>query len=1214
MSMKTFLTEINSELYCNITDQGLQIEGTVGFSYENIDDICTKSPAHTPLGKQLLRWLPTFLSIGIAEIAPDQTLLITNEQFYHLLNPEEEHGEDFGFAQLLPSFSPFTLDLQNTLHLASPDLLFEYSFFIGPKQVFPTRIGCFLKTGKQLYILPQDIFNLLESIDEFNQLPTASKGKGQNLRHFSKIKLFCDPESVSMTKTMANETALIPEQFSIGLTVDSEGRISCVPQFEGVEEEVLKQAFYQHAEGQPFYDVKTSSGARIRLVINEELQTALTHMRENLTSISGPAKDQIMLNPLSAFEGICATDRISLDSFSREREHYNHSATEILQNTSKNLDGFGDRVIDIGPYIFHPIPRLKNENRPKFLNDESSDLYIDIDALTPSGNNINIPLNTVAKAENVLYDVIEGLKKGLVAIPIQGDNKETLFVPISEGLCDQLNRNINEWKERTANNISDLNANTPEPSTTATKKSSGDYFLHIAENSEDFLAYSESLGVHRSIELTYHPPKNLITTFKETPFQLKPYQQQGVSWLQGSFKTHRSGVLLADDMGLGKTLQVLTFLAWLIESGSPESFPDILERNSDDDPRRPILIVAPLILLENWKKEIEKFFDNNGSIFSPVAILNSKSIKQFIADPTIKGREYKIGRTVLDLEKLKRNRIIITNYDTLKNYQHSFETIKWSIVIADEAQELKNEKTAITHAMKGLASNARFKIAMSGTPIENGLMDLWCIMDFVCPGTLLGTDKEFAHQYEKKIINNEPGSAQALKDRLGMGELHRTFVLNRYKEDYLGSDELPTKEEIRLYYPVSERQWQLQAAIIKTAQQSEKLGASLIALHQLKKLYEHPLLLMNMDLDYSPQQLIDHSPKLQVVCEHLETIKEKGEKVLIFTRSLPMQNILKVVLAYKFGIKAAIINGSTKGNKRTNDEESDRFRLIREFEETAGFNALILSPDVAGVGLTIVEANHVIHYGRWWNPATEDQATCRAYRIGQTRPVKVYYPIGRAPDPTQETFEQKLDALLRQKSELRRDILTPIAALDVTSSLMSIFSKEVAPESGPHFTMNDLIQLDSQRFASFCAALMGKQGFNTILPPTMASRGIDALLYKGQQAQLLICKPFTANQGLSLDIAEEMKISLTYYRNRYLADLGLSIEMLLFTPLEIENGLKRSLSDAGIKIIDKHQIQAMLTSSDLTFQDILQKESERLDNMEDLALLLKTLHAPVGAL
>ena len=260
-----------------------------------------------------------------------------------------------------------------------------------------------------------------------------------------------------------------------------------------------------------------------------------------------------------------------------------------------------------------------------------------------------------------------------------------------------------------------------------------------------------------------------------------------------------------------------------------------------------------------------------------------------------------------------------------------------------------------------------------------------------------------------------------------MGEPLKTFILNRYKEDYLGH-ELPAKEEKRLFYPVSPEQWEAQSELIRMARDKAKLGAHLTAIQHLKLLYEHPALLREKESLCSAEELLRQSPKLQQVCEALDSIRRHREKALIFTRSLRMQDILKRVFAHCYGLQVAVINGSAKSGNSAG--ESIRYRYIREFEEQAGFNLLILSPDVAGVGLTIIGANHVIHYGRWWNPAMEDQATCRAYRIGQTLPVTVYIPIAEGPNGLR-TFEQKLDELLRQKSQLRRDILTPIKDLEV---------------------------------------------------------------------------------------------------------------------------------------------------------------------------------------
>ena len=498
-------------------------------------------------------------------------------------------------------------------------------------------------------------------------------------------------------------------------------------------------------------------------------------------------------------------------------------------------------------------------------------------------------------------------------------------------------------------------------------------------------------------------------------FDLKRHQQEGVRWLQTCAQIDdRCGVLLADDMGVGKTLQILSFLAWCIESGL---FPDL---SRTKPPFRPILIVAPLILLETetWEKEMKKFFTDNGEVFGNVLPLFGPMLQAYRRKDA-EAREEIVAKPILKLDQIQRNQVVITNYEAVRDYEFSFAYCQngkslWSIVVTDEAQEYKTPNSKISHAMKALQPD--FQIACTGTPVENRLLDLWNIFDTVQPG-LLGSAKDFSRIYERQGRDTFTG----LRSRL-LYQKPNAFLLRRSKGDVL---ELPEKREHKLSCVMSEAEVAKHLSLVEGLSHARAAKGKLDLLHRFARLYQHPFLLESDGDEATVEELKAGSSKLREVISVLHRIREQSEKAIVFARHKDMQRILARVFSAEFRKPVRVVNGDTPraGSLRKSGVET-RSGILQEFRQSEGFDVLILSPFVAGVGLTIVEANHVIHYGRWWNPAVEAQATDRAYRLGQLKEVHVYLPI--LEDKTRRvtpTFDQLLDQLMDNKKGLAEGAL-----------------------------------------------------------------------------------------------------------------------------------------------------------------------------------------------
>lgn len=541
-------------------------------------------------------------------------------------------------------------------------------------------------------------------------------------------------------------------------------------------------------------------------------------------------------------------------------------------------------------------------------------------------------------------------------------------------------------------------------------------FLIVKENFEE-VSYGGSGEAGTSIEVqrsTIHPPENLRAV-------LKPHQQEGLEWLCHCLASGRPGALLADDMGLGKTVQALAFMSWL--------------RNMQIEHRQScrILIVAPTGLLGNWRAEIDRHLSEPR--LGQLIDAHGQGLKWLrdIRAPRI--RDTHSGRANLDLAEWANDGVVLTTYETLRDYHFSFAKIPFDLIVYDEAQKLKNPTSQMTRAAKTL--QARFALALTGTPVENRLQDLWSIFDVVAPG-LLGSSRSF----ETRHAPENKGALQALKSKLTDGsDTKPAYLLRRMKSDALKG--LPKKHVHNLQQAMPTIQAELYRELVTraaAASAQSKSSVMLTTLAEMRGCSLHPVdpVFAGGDLDSYAAQ----SARLSIVLKILDEISEKREKVLIFLEDLNMQAKLASLLHRRFALakQPSIINGTVPGAKRQ--------QMVDEFQNAgSGFGVMILSPRAGGVGLTITAANHVVHLSRWWNPAVEDQATDRVYRIGQTRDVHVYIPMAVHPDPLieQSSFDLRLNTLIERKRSLTRDLFSPPEA---TESDLADLLREVANE-GP---------------------------------------------------------------------------------------------------------------------------------------------------------------------
>ncbi len=491
--------------------------------------------------------------------------------------------------------------------------------------------------------------------------------------------------------------------------------------------------------------------------------------------------------------------------------------------------------------------------------------------------------------------------------------------------------------------------------------------------------------------------------------QLRPYQQEGFSWLS-FLRRFGLGACLADDMGLGKTIQLITYLLHIREDAahavqmqmSDGTTLDHAHTNSSmlQDADTPTsLVVCPTSVLGNWQKEIARF--------AP-----SLRVALHYGSKRTSGDDFQ--------QLVAQHDVILTSYATASLDQELLQTVTWATVCLDEAQNIKNAQTRQSQTVRSL--HALHRVALTGTPIENRLAELWSIYDFITPsylGGMKGFQDRFATPIEKE---------QDEERTLELQRMVKPFMLRRTKKDPNIQLNLPEKNEMKTYLNLTPEQGAMyDQAVNQLMQQVNQLqgmkrkGAILSALTQLKLICDHPDLVhmpqtLEEGQDQEPEELsmendalINRSAKLERLLEMVRELREEGEKCLIFTQYIGMGQMIQRILSEELNEPVLYLNGSTS--------KTARDRMIEQFQAPGEPNIFILSLKAGGVGLNLTAASHVFHVDRWWNPAVENQATDRAYRMGQQRNVQVHKFISLG------TLEERIDEMLESKQQLSNNII-----------------------------------------------------------------------------------------------------------------------------------------------------------------------------------------------
>lgn len=856
----------------------------------------------------------------------------------------------------LPRDLPYSLEVESDGIPSDPTFSIRYRFLDPTSNrsiVAPRRIGSILEVGDKMYSVPEPFYGLLTAADSMNSREAIDR--------------------VGQLEAVAAFQASLPPDVQLG------------EHFRSIRlaraEAVSLRPFLNQA-GEPDFEPRllhrgsatadeSGEGSGARALLPDAVQKSWSEYfrrRREYVGVTPAGDGWIVLTPDSLTKVLSTLKRVQGGSLGARRLLIaNPQATlkealsgviseSLLEDLILETDDYSSRVREIGIWQPRVLPFLRSIGQ-EWLPPEEFGLRVGDEPIT-------IPREALG---TVIAQIEEAIQQQGPHVEFEGRR-----IPATPAALEAL-RELERASSRPL-------AESREGAATSRVS------LLILDN-------LESLEFERERRPTATEAPKAAEFLNST---LLPHQVDGVEWLQNLWKQGRSGGLLADDMGLGKTFQALAFLAWLQRARSP-----------GDGAHLPILVVGPTGLLRNWVAEHGIHLQDPG--LGEGLEVHGAGLKALRLQGAKSGSETTGGLPVLDVDRLRGADWVLTTYETLRDYQHSFGRVRWLAIVLDEVQKIKNPQALVTDAVK--AMNADFWIALTGTPVENRLADLWCITDAIQPG-LLGALKEFSRLYETPDAEL-PGRLESLRAQLL--ETRTPAMVRRMKVDHLeGLPKLAIHQE---RYQMPEAQSKAYSEAVVRARAASSQAGILKALQELRIISLHP----HRAISGRDDDFIAASARWNRAFQILEQIRRAKEKALIFLDSLVHQGVLAEILQRRFELPGPplIISGEVPGPKR-----KDR---VDEFQARHGFDVMILSPRAGGVGLTLTAANHVIHLSRWWNPAVEDQCTDRVYRIGQQREVHVHLPIAVHPEYGDHSFDLRLNELLERKRRLSQRVLSPIA-------------------------------------------------------------------------------------------------------------------------------------------------------------------------------------------
>ncbi len=847
---------------------------------------------------------------------------------------------------------PFDLDISIVGALTDPQAQIRCSWLgTDGRQASLVREGAFVWQGERCFRLPKDWYCVICALDAVNQSTDSDPAVRLQLMAEFQAALGQGAKDIGLPRQLNNVQLSSASRFSLDVGAEL-GKLSLDPLLLDQDDQALfpevdAAKFLSTFDKQDLVKGTYKLSANHFLALDRDLVPALTVVKK-VQSADETTKREFLKSPSGyIFESLSGSPDVTAEQLA------------AVQHLFVETDTFSERVTAIGlwqPPVLPFYTTLKNKWVPEEFG------------LLIAGERVVLKSGEVGPTKERVLEALDNGEPTVLA-------PNGMEIPATQATIEALEHveGVEKVLSQDGQFMEPGSGDEPELFEGVQR------FVVQSHDNFDTVEY-DITHKRRAVDLEQpHLPSSLKAT-------LYPHQLQGLLWLQRAWSCGRSGALLADDMGLGKTVQTLAFLRWL---------------KDNQVTKKPFMIVAPVALLDNWQAEIRRHLKDEG--LGNTAVLYGTELKRHRR--TDMQKDVVTGSDSLDKAALMKFDLLLTTYQTMRDYNISFASLDLACLIFDEMQEVKNPKALVTKASKGF--NADFKLGLTGTPIENSLADLWCLFDTLEPGRL-GALKDYVARYIN--ADNRRSAMQQLHDILfNDTQAMPALALRRMKSDHV--EGLPTKTEYSMLARMPEMQKNRYDQALSEAKSGHK-GAALKTLQALKTISLHPQSPKDfqqtggIDADY-----VESSARLKEACKILDKIHGAGEKALIFIQERAVQVYFSTIIKqrYKMSSTPERINGATAPAKR--QTIVDHFQSLPEGQ----FAVLVLSPKAAGVGLNITAANHVIHLSRWWNPAVEDQCTDRAYRIGQKKPVSVYIPQAIHPGLEGGSFDEILHSLLTRK-------------------------------------------------------------------------------------------------------------------------------------------------------------------------------------------------------
>lgn len=973
----------------------------------------------------------------------------------------------------LPSSVPYQLRIWGTGNWVDDSYDLNSEFLHQGQPIFiDERVGSFVRVGRIFYRVPDPLFSII------NEVATFPAARDQKIEAQARIAETLGASTIGTARLNPDEqVANIRIRHVSGFSASVAGSLDD-PKLSPVlfaryavetvresgevldeTQQILDPAQNESFLGQ-FFGTKGTSGTYVLgtgeyVYIDPSIRPTFAAFREISTA------DQETRRAFLKSPNAVLASRLPPDVDDPE---------VIVEAAFVETAQFSDRVLGINQWVAPDLP---------WLADESNEWGTNIVVFEQPGNAapIVLPKDSLPQAITAIEN---GLEEGASFVKVNGTE-----IPVSTQLLMAMQEFVPVLPDPNPGPEPD-----PEPSPEPVPD--GPFVVETIDGFEA-VNYVRALNPPEN-RMVFAPPRALVPSTS-----LMKHQEIGLTWLIGAYNQGFPGVLIADDMGLGKTLQALVFLALYQEQVPPSM-------------RSPCLIVAPTGLLNNWLLEIGQHLGTFG--LGDVTEAYGTKLKQLKTG--LSGRDTDLGVPMLNVERLRASNVVLTTYESLRDYQISFAQVSFGVVVFDEIQKTKNPRSLLSRA--AAAVNGAFQIGLSGTPVENSLADLWTIMDVIAPGLLKLSLRDFMSNYAGSLDN--PETIKRLEvlqsELLEPGPDRIPPILRRLKSEVFKDADMPEK----IIHPASTTCVTMppeQASAYQSELESVQKGETKMvqALQRFKRISLSPRNFSGWmdDLD----GFICSSGRLIEFFRLLDQVRQRGEKALVFVESLELQQVLAQVLKERYGLKRLplIINGSVSGLSRQ--------KSVNAFQsEEAGFNVMLISPKAGGVGLTLTAANNVIHLERWWNPAVEDQCNDRAYRIGQKKNVNVYTPVSKHPLNEIPSFDLVLDGILTRKRGLAESLFVPSELSP--DDFVDMFSGQSSVKPNASFNPISLVESyvleTGEEFEDYVAASLHYAGFTVNRTQRSWDYGCDLIAKSGAHTALVQVKQVRTDKILAIGVDE----------------------------------------------------------------------------------------------